>query len=70
MNESTNALRGMLGNWHTTLAGTGLAGAMYAQNVGFNFPNNGGEWLSFAISLLIQALALLAKDASTGSQPR
>ena len=67
MNE---ILRRGLGNYQTTLTGTALAASVYGSNVGLSFPNNQNEWISFIIALLIQILALLAKDAVQGAPPK
>lgn len=56
-------------NWRTTAAGAGLAGLVYAGGVGGSIPHTTGEWIVFGISVLIQLLAVFAKDAATGSRP-
>jgi hypothetical protein len=63
-----NAFNVGMSNYQTTLAGAGLGTAYYVNNVGLQFPSNQGEWVSFAVSLLLYVLGLLAKDAVTGSR--
>lgn len=64
-----NALSVGLANHKTTLVGAGVGSLFYADNIGFRVPANETEWISFAISVLLAVLGLLAKDATTGSRP-
>lgn len=58
-----------LANSKTTVAGTALGAGMYVQSAGLVLPHDQASWIAFAVAALIQILGLLAKDATTGSQP-
>ena len=58
-----------LANSQTTVAGSGLAAAYYLASNGLAIPQNHQQWMTFLVSALLAILGLLAKDATTGSQP-
>lgn len=65
-----DTFRAGMANAQTTLGGTALAAGYYGANVGFQLPHNGNEWASLGLSLLIQLVFMLCKDATTGSRPQ
>ena len=58
-----------LGNAGTTIAGIIAAAATYTVSVGGKVPTTQQEWAMAAASIALAAMGILAKDATTGSQP-
>ena len=56
-------------NWWTTLTGAAAGIAYYLSQTGPKMPETRAEWWSFGLGLILAALGLAAKDASTGSRP-
>lgn len=59
----------MLKNSWTSLIGILLGIAYYLQGNGAKMPETRAEWWSFGIGLMLAALGVVAKDATTGSKP-
>lgn len=58
-----------LRNTATTTAGLGGGSLVYLAGNGMSLPHDSQGWFSLIIALVLAILGVLAKDATTGSQP-
>jgi hypothetical protein len=65
-----NTFTVMLTNWWTTIVGVAAGVAQYLAVAGATPPTTKAEWMSFVSGLLIAALGVVAKSATTGSEPK
>lgn len=63
------AVNAGLKNSKTTAIGGAAGAAYYLDATGLSVPQSKQDWLNLFVSVLIFLFGLMAKDATTGSQP-